>query len=84
MSITTLTSQEFGQDTDRARKAAVDGPVFITDHDEPALVLLSIAEYRRLAGSGRSAAEALSMAADDDIEFDPPRISLKLKDVDFS
>lgn len=84
MSITTLTSREFGQDTDRARKAATEGPVFITDHDEPAHVLLSIADYRRLTGRRRSAAEALSMGADDDIEFDPPKIALKLQDVDFS
>ncbi len=84
MSITTLTSREFDRDTGRARKAAADGPVFITDHDEPAQVLLSIEEYRRLTTGRRTAAEALSMAADDDIEFDPPKIALKLKDVDFS
>ena len=84
MSITTLTSQEFGQDTDRARQAAADGPVYITDHDVPAHVLLSIEEYRRLTRGRRSVAEALSMAADDDIEFDPPKIALKLKEVDFS
>jgi prevent-host-death family protein len=84
MSITTLTSQEFGQDTDRARKAAVDGPVFITDHDEPALVLLSIAEYRRLAGAATTLAEALSMPGDEDIDFDPPKIVLGLRPADFS
>ena len=84
MSITTLTSQEFGQDTDRARQAAADGPVYITEHDVPAHVLLSIEEYRRLTRGRRSVAEALSMAADDDIEFDPPKIALKLKEVDFS
>ncbi len=84
MSITMLTSREFGQDADGAMKATADGPVFITDHNEPAHVLLSIEDYRRLTGGRRSAAEALSMGAEDDVEFDPPKMSLKLQDVDFS
>jgi PHD/YefM family antitoxin component YafN of YafNO toxin-antitoxin module len=84
MSITTLTSREFGQDTDRARKAATEGPVFITDHDEPAHVLLSIADYRRLAGGHTTLAEALSMPGDEDIDFDPPKLALTLRPADFS
>ncbi|WP_428676888.1 type II toxin-antitoxin system Phd/YefM family antitoxin [Reyranella sp.] len=71
MSITTLTSREFNQDTGRAKKAADAGPVFITDRGRPAHVLLSIEEYRRLAGSDRSIADALAM--DEDLDFDPPR-----------
>ena len=31
MPITTLSSREFNQDSSRAKKAANDGPVFITD-----------------------------------------------------
>lgn len=76
MTITTLTSREFNQDTSRAKKAADVGPVFITDRGRPAHVLLSIDHYRRLAGSGQSIADALAM--DDDVEFDPPRSSIVL------
>ena len=35
MSITTLTSREFNQDTGRAKTAARHGPVFITDRGKP-------------------------------------------------
>jgi prevent-host-death family protein len=44
MTITTLSSREFNQDTSRAKKAAREGPVFITDRGKPAHVLLSIEE----------------------------------------
>jgi prevent-host-death family protein len=70
VTITTLSSREFNQDTSRAKKAAADGPVFITDRGEPAHVLLSIEEYRRLSGSQRSLFDALSMPNPDDIDFD--------------
>jgi hypothetical protein len=73
MSSTTLSSQEFDQDTDRARKAASDGPVFITDHGAPAHVLLNIEEYRRLSGGFVSLADALAAApGTEDIKLDLP------------
>jgi prevent-host-death family protein len=76
VSITTLSSREFNQDASRAKKAAEKGPVFITDRGRPAHVLLSIEEYRRLAGGGRSLLDAI---ADDseggDFEFDPPKLA---------
>jgi len=73
MTITTLSSREFNQDTGRAKKAASEGPVFITDRGKPAFVLLSIKEYRRMMGKRRSIVDALSMPGLADIEFDPPR-----------
>lgn len=90
---TTLSSREFNQDTGRAKKAAENGPVFITDRGRPAHVLLSIEEYRRLTGlmeaepvKEKTIAELLSMPADDDIDFEPPRLgdSWGLKIPDFS
>lgn len=71
MTITTLSSREFNQDTGRAKKAAFQGPVFITDRGQPAHVLLSIEEYRRITGHRRSILDALSMPGLADIEFDP-------------
>ncbi len=73
MTVTTLTSREFNQDTGRAKKATAEGPVFITDRGKPAHVLLSIKEYRRITGKRRSIVDALSMPGLEDIEFDPPR-----------
>jgi len=87
MTITTLSSREFNQDTSRAKKAAQKGPVFITDRGAPAHVLLSIDEYRKLTGGQMSAADALAMPDGpgvDDIEFDPPHAYIGLKPADFS
>jgi prevent-host-death family protein len=61
MTITTLSSREFNQDTSRAKKAAADGPVFITDRGKPAHVLLSIQEYQRITGVHRNIVDALAM-----------------------
>ncbi len=84
MTITTLSSREFNQDTSRAKKAAQNGPVFITDRGKPAHVLLSIEEYRQLTGKGRSIVDMLAMPGAEDIEFDPPRIVIEVKPADFS
>ena len=85
MTATTLTSREFNQDTSRAKKAARHGPVFITDRGRPAHVLLTIEDYRRLAGGNLSLAEALAQRADADFAFDPPRVGggiFKSEDLD--
>jgi prevent-host-death family protein len=74
MAATTLTSREFNQDTSGAKKAARRGPVFITDRGRPAHVLLTIEDYRRLAGGTVSLAEVLAQSGDADFEFKPPRI----------
>lgn len=72
MSITTLSSREFNQDTSRAKKATKGGPVFITDRGRPAHVLLSIEDYQRLAGGHATIVELL--AIDEDVDLDiPPR-----------
>ncbi len=84
MTITTLSSREFNQDTSRAKKAANEGPVFITDRGQPAHVLLSIEEYRRITGGHRNIADALAMPGVADIEFDPPRAFIGIRPADLS
>lgn len=85
MSITTLPSREFNQDTNKAKRAAQYGPVFITDRGRPAHVLLSFEEYLRITSSHRKIADALAMPADAaDIDFDPPRAVIKSQTVDLS
>ncbi|WGZ93660.1 MAG: type II toxin-antitoxin system Phd/YefM family antitoxin [Candidatus Thiothrix putei] len=76
--ITTLSSRGFNQDASRAKKAALNGPVFITDRGKPAHVLLSIGEYLRITGQQVSIVDLLAMPAAADIEFEPPRLSGKL------
>ena len=84
MTITTLSSREFNQDTSRAKKAASKGPVFITDRGKPAHVLLSIEDYLRITGGHRKIADALAMPGVADIEFDPPRVNIGIRPADFS
>jgi prevent-host-death family protein len=74
MSITTLSSREFNQDTSGAKKAAGNGPVFITDRGRPAHVLLTIEEYQRLAGGQMTLRDALAQTEAPDFDFEPPRI----------
>jgi prevent-host-death family protein len=64
---TTISSREFNQDAAGAKRAALEGPVFITDRGRPAHVLLSIDDYRRLSGEQRSLVDLLAMA--DDVEL---------------
>ena len=77
------------QKEQEAKKAAADGPVFITDRGKPAHVLLSIADYQRLTGGHRKIADALAMPGLADpslagIEFDPPRVNIGIRPADFS
>jgi prevent-host-death family protein len=84
MPITTLSSREFNQDTSRAKKAASDGPVFITDRGKIAHVLLSIEDYQRITGGRRKIADALAMPALADIEFNAPHVDIGIRPADFS
>jgi prevent-host-death family protein len=73
MSITTLSSREFQQNASQAQKAAQDGPVFITSRGKPVHVLLSIEEYRRLAGKQKKIADLLALPGSEDIELELPK-----------
>ncbi|MFO1170208.1 MAG: type II toxin-antitoxin system Phd/YefM family antitoxin [Hyphomicrobiaceae bacterium] len=78
-----MTSREFSQDVSKAKRQADEGPVIVTDRGEPAYVLMTHAEYERLMGKGKSILELLAMPGGEDIEFDPPKIDLKLRVPDF-
>ena len=77
MTITTISSQEFNENISRAKKAAQNGPVFITDSGCPGHVLITIEEYERLTGkpyASQTLVDALAMPGAEDIDFDPPRL----------
>lgn len=84
MTITTLSSRELNQDVTRAKKAARNGPVFITDRGKPAHVLLSFEDYQRLTRQRRNIADALAMPGLADVEFDPPRVDIGARPADLS
>jgi len=84
MPSTTFSSRELNQDVTRAKKAAQNGPVIITDRGKPTHVLLSFEDYQRLTRQRRNIAQALAMPGVDVIDFDPPRMLPVLQPVNFS
>lgn len=84
MPITTLSSRQFNQDSSGAKKAARNGPVFITDRGRPAHVLLTIDAYQRLSGGSTSIVDFLAMPGAEDFEFEPPRLHELYRPADLS
>ena len=65
----TISSRAFNQDAAGAKRAANQGPVFITDRGKPAHVLLSIDAYHRLLGSRGSIADLLCFPGAEELEL---------------
>lgn len=78
MTISTFSSREFNQDVSKIKKAAIQGPVFITDRGHPAHVLLSIEDYLKLTKTKETIVELLAMPDASDIEFEAPKIKGKI------
>lgn len=74
MTITTISSREFNQDVSKAKRAALQGPVFIKDRGHIAHVLLAIEEYKKITEKKESIVELLSMPDTDNIDFEPPHL----------
>lgn len=74
MAITTISSREFNQNTGRAKRAAEQGPVIVTDRGKPSLVVMKFEDYERLNGKEGSILDRLYMPGVAEIEFEPPRI----------
>ena len=55
-----VSSRDFNQDLSGAKRAALEGPVFITDRGKPSFVLLSIDEYQAMTGGGQSVQQAFA------------------------
>ena len=72
MTITTVSSRQFNQDASGAKKAAKDGPVFITDRGRPAHVLLTFDEYKKITGGRPKIADLLAMPGIEDVELEIP------------
>ena len=78
MAITTVTSREFNQDVSKIKRAALNGPVFITDRGHPAHVLLAIDDYEKLTGVKKNIIDLLAMPDVADIEFEPAKLNKKI------
>jgi len=75
MTVTTFSSRQFNQDAGKAKKAALQGPVFITDRGRPAHVLLSFDEYKKLTRERSKIADLLAMPGPEvpELELQPQR-----------
>lgn len=77
-----MSARELNQDVSAAKRAALQGPVVITDRGEEAFVLLSIEDYRRLRADSQDLVARLSMDDDDiDLEPEPLRVDLKVPEL---
>lgn len=84
MTIHTISSRELNQDLARAKRAALEGPVFITDRGRPAHVLMSYARYQELSGQRRNILDALAMPGLSEVDFDPSRAAITARPADLS
>ncbi|MEO1089139.1 MAG: type II toxin-antitoxin system Phd/YefM family antitoxin [Pseudomonadota bacterium] len=71
MSVTTISSRSFNQDTGSAKRAAETGPVYITDRGRPAHVLLTIEAYEQLTNAQPTLVDLLADDAAAAVPFEP-------------
>jgi len=80
----TFSSREFNQDVGKAKRAADQGPVTITDRGNPAYVLMTHNDYLQLLRRRPSVVDLLNHEESKDLEFEPARMgSGWLKPADF-
>jgi prevent-host-death family protein len=68
---TLMTSREFNQRTEAAKRAALDGPVTVADRGEPKHVLLSYSDYLELGARPKTLLD-LFAALPDSSDIDLP------------
>ncbi len=85
MSIHTFSSRDFTRDVSAAKRATVDGPVFITDRGRPAFALLKIDDYYRIAGHAEpTLLEVMdAISGGDNIAFEPESLAFESRSVKF-
>ena len=83
---TTFSSRAFTRDVAAAKRAAADGPVFVTDRGQPAFALLNIEDYYRLSGQTNASLLDImdAIPGGDGVDFDPPKLNIVWQAVDLS
>lgn len=61
---------EFNRNPSQVKRLAADGPVVVTEHNRPSLVVLTYADYQRLAAAPSGIGTWLQMDDDIDIDFE--------------
>jgi hypothetical protein len=85
MPVHTFSSRDFTRDVSAAKRAAIEGPVFITDRGRPAFALLKIDDYYRIVGQGEPTLLDImdGIPGGDLVEFEPPRLNFKSQSTAF-
>jgi prevent-host-death family protein len=85
MPVHTYSSRNFTRDVGAAKRAAAEGPVFITDRGRPAFALLKIEDYHQLAGREQASLLDImdAIPGGPGIAFKPPRLKVKFHAVGF-
>jgi prevent-host-death family protein len=78
--VATFSSREFAHDLARVKRAAHEGPVFITDRGRPTYALMVIDDFQRLAAGGQATAQSLLEVMDGlpstaGIDFEPAELA---------
>lgn len=79
----TLTTREINGDIARAKRAAEDGPVFITEHGRPSHVLLTYASWQELSKGAPTLLDQLGNDAAAAVRFQPEPVAVSLKPAGF-
>jgi prevent-host-death family protein len=81
MRIHAFTSRDFTRNVSAAKRAALEGPVFITDRGRPAFALIKIADYYRMAGKSAPSLLAVmdGIPGGEGINFDPPKLGIQIQ-----
>jgi PHD/YefM family antitoxin component YafN of YafNO toxin-antitoxin module len=86
----TMSAREFNQHTGRAKLAADNAPLIVTDRGEPAYVLLRYSDYEALTSSRDVSAKKMSVAEalndprpEADIDFEFPRLKWTKRMIEF-
>jgi PHD/YefM family antitoxin component YafN of YafNO toxin-antitoxin module len=84
MPLASMTSGDFNQNPSKAKKAANDGPLVITEHGEARYVLVRYSDFKDHWRAPKSLYDAMNHADSqfDDV-FEPERASLAGRDVAF-
>ena len=84
MTVHTCSSREFTRDVGAAKRAAAQGPVFITDRGRPAFALLKIEDYYELIGKQEISLLDLmdAIPGGDGIEFELQKVRVELSAAD--
>lgn len=85
MPVHTFSSRDFTRDVSAAKRAATEGPVFITDRGRPAFALMTIDDYHRITGHRDTTLLDVmdGIPGGDGIEFEPSRLDIPISSARF-